>query len=174
MASISRLKMLWTVVCFFLAGVVSSPHIALAQKQPEEIQREQKLRDEALNTLDTLGDLLRSRDRQLETIKQLTEELKATKEEAIKKTVEEKIKAEKADLAKLDQQISVLTTAVTEEEADGDRNQKFNLQAELESLAEGDGAAVCHVGRGFFAIAYYLRTKIRLTPLRSPAGPAPC
>ena len=136
MISISRLPMLWTAVCFCLAGVLSSPHIAVAQKQAEEIQREQKLRDEALNTLDTLGDLLKSRVEQLAAIEELTNELKATKEEAIKKTVEEKIKAENADLVKLDKQISALTTAVTEEEANGDQNQKFNLQAELESLVQ--------------------------------------
>ena len=136
MISISRLPMLWTVVCFCLAGVLSSPHIAVAQKQAEEIQREQKLRDEALNTLDTLGDLLKSRVEQLAAIEELTNELKATKEEAIKKTVEEKIKAENANLVKLDKQISALTTAVTKEEANGDQNQKFNLQAELESLVQ--------------------------------------
>ena len=136
MISISRLPMLWTAVCFCLAGVLSSPHIAVAQKQAEEIQREQKLRDEALNTLDALGDLLKSRVEQLAAIEELTNELKATKEEAIKKTVEEKIKAENADLVKLDKQISALTTAVTEEEANGDQNQKFNLQAELESLVQ--------------------------------------
>ena len=50
--------------------------------------------------------------------------------------MEEKIKAEYADLFKLDKQISALTTAVTGEEVNGVQNQRFNLQAELESLVQ--------------------------------------
>ncbi|MEM8974388.1 MAG: hypothetical protein AAGD43_20200, partial [Pseudomonadota bacterium] len=136
MALVSELSRLWAVVLIAVFSVCSLPLSAVSQDKTEEIQREQKLRDEALNTLDTLSSLLRSRDENLATLKELTNELKATKEEAIKKTVEEKIKAENKDLAQLDKQISALTTAVTEEEANGDQNQKFNLQAELESLIQ--------------------------------------
>ncbi len=136
MALVSKLSRLWAVVLIAVVSVCSVPLSAVSQDKSEDVQREQKLRDEALNTLDTLSSLLQSRDENLATLKELTKELKATKEEAIKKTVEEKIKAENKDLAQLDKQISALTTAVTEEEANGDQNQKFNLQAELESLIQ--------------------------------------
>lgn len=65
-------------------------------------------------------------------IEELSNETTDTKEQVIKKTMEEKIKAEYEDLFKLDKQIS----ALTEGEANGDQNQKFNLQAELESLVQ--------------------------------------
>ncbi|MEM9358253.1 MAG: hypothetical protein AAGB04_18795 [Pseudomonadota bacterium] len=136
MALVSKLSNLWAVVLIAAISSCSLPPSAFSQDKSEDVQREQKLRDEALNTLDTLGSLLQSRDEKLATLKELTKELKATKEEAIKKTVEEKIKAENTDLAQLDKQISALTTAVTDEEANGDQNKKFNLQAELESLIQ--------------------------------------
>ena len=132
----TRLPTLWAVLLLTAINVFWVPQAALSQDKSEEIQRQQKLREEALNTLDTLDDLLQARDGHLSTLQQLTQELKATKEEAIKKTVEEKIKAETKDLAQLDKQISALTTAVTEDEVGGDRNQKFNLQTELESLVQ--------------------------------------
>lgn len=130
------LPTLWAVFLTIALSFCLAPHMAFSQDKPEEIERKQKLREEALNTLDTLGSLLESRVEKLATIEKLTQELKATDEEAIKKTFEEKIKAENNDLAQLDKQISALTTAVTEDEVNSDQNQKFNLQSELESLVQ--------------------------------------
>lgn len=132
----SGLSLILAAILFAMTGALGAANVAFAQDTAEEIKREQKLRSEARDTLDTLGSLLENRDEHLATLKTLTQELKATKEEAIKKTVEEKIKAEREEVAQLDKQISALTTAVTEDEANSNENQKFNLQAELESLVQ--------------------------------------
>lgn len=136
MSLISKLPTFWAVVLLALTCGLGVPNIAIGQDKTEDVEREQKLRSEARNTLQTLGSLLEKRKEHLATLKALTNELKATKEEAIKKTVEEKIKAETKELQQLDKQISALTTAVSDDEANSDENQKFNLQAELESLIQ--------------------------------------
>jgi len=121
-----------------LAIGIIAPNSARSQPAIDKatIERAEKQRAEAANSLSTLAELLVSRKQQADAIAKLKEELRKAKEDVTKKEMETAIKAETEKLAQIDAQISALSTGVAEDEIKYDQSAKFNLQAELESLIQ--------------------------------------
>ena len=128
------LPLVYVILAFAFIAVPHSK--ALAQSDLSEMKREEKLRKEALEALGTLESLLGSKAEKSEQLEALKRELKAVKEPALKKEVEGKIKAETEKLEQIDKQLAALATGISEDEIQSDQNEKFELQAELESLVQ--------------------------------------
>jgi hypothetical protein len=139
--TIARLGMACSIVALLVCvclSILGAGHPAHAQPaaDPKELAREEKLRAEAKEALATLTSLLAARLAQSTAIEDLKRELKQVKEPALKKEVEEKIKAETTKLSQIDAQAAALTSGVATDEMLNDENQKFELQTELESLVQ--------------------------------------
>ncbi len=114
--------------------------IYAAEAQPAlkkaDIERAEKRRKEAAESLKTLADLLVARKEQAVVVAKHKSELRKANEDATKKELEAKIKAENDKLAQINAQISGLSTGVAEDEIKYDQTTKFDLQAELENLIQ--------------------------------------
>ena len=132
----------WTVAVLSFVLVFTAAQLtwfsgqAAAQTKAEEKERQEKQRAEAVDALKTLSSLIISRNERREAVAKLKSELKKVKEPELEKEIAEKIKAETGKLEQAEAQISALTTGVTAEEIEGDQNEKFQLQSELESLVQ--------------------------------------
>ena len=82
-----------------------------------ELERAEKRRKEAAESLQTLADLLVSRKEQAAVVTELKTALSKAKEDATKKELEAKIKGENDKLAQISAQISGLSTGVAENSA---------------------------------------------------------
>ncbi|MFY0611137.1 MAG: hypothetical protein JXQ99_06405 [Hyphomicrobiaceae bacterium] len=127
-------------VAFALLLLLTNLQTITASAQPAlkkaDIERVEKRRKEAANSLVTLADLLTARKEQAAVIKKFKAQLRQANEDATKKELEEKIKAENSKLAQINAQISGLSTGVAEAEIKYDQTTKFDLKAELESLVQ--------------------------------------
>ena len=101
-----------------------------------EVAKEQKRRAEAKEAIETMSSLIQSRREQEAEIDKLKEELKNASEEATQKEVNEKIEAAQAKLDQINAQLTALSTGVADDEYSPNQTAKFDLQAELMSLAE--------------------------------------
>lgn len=101
-----------------------------------DIERAEKERKEAANSLETLADLLVGRKEQEAVVAKLKNELRKAQEDASKKELEAKIATENDKLAQINAQISGLSTGVAEDEIKYNQSTKFDLKAELESLIQ--------------------------------------
>ncbi len=121
-------------------SVAQMAHSGWAYAQPSlkkaDIERVEKLRAEAAESLLTLSELLAARKEQAGGITKLKLSLRNAKEDATKKELETKIKAENGKLAQIDAQISALSTGVAEDDIKYDQSTKFDLKSELESLVQ--------------------------------------
>ena len=121
-------------------SVAQLAHPGSARAQPKlkkaDIERVEKLRAEAAESLLTLSELLAARKEQAGGITKLKLSLRNAKEDATKKELETKIKAENGKLAQIDAQISALSTGVAEDDIKYDQSTKFDLKSELESLVQ--------------------------------------
>lgn len=102
----------------------------------EDIERAEKRREEAAESLKTLADLLVARKEQAAVVAKHKSELRKANEDATKKEFEAKIKAENGKLAQINAQISGLSTGVAEDEIKYDQTTQFDLRAELENLIQ--------------------------------------
>ena len=110
---------------------------ATAQQSDEEARaREIKRRAEASEALSTLSSMLVTRGERLAAVTKMKEDLRRAKEDASKKELEKAIQEANEGIARMDAQITALTTGVTNEDMRGDESGKFNLQAELEGLIQ--------------------------------------
>lgn len=107
-----------------------------AQSDEEEKVKQEQQRAEAVEALTTLDQLLQNRQTQQQSIKRLKAELRAAKEDVTKKEIEATLKSETEKLERTEQQISALTAGITEEAYYERETKKFNLQDELQNLAE--------------------------------------
>lgn len=107
-----------------------------AAEPTEEDSKAAAQRSESREALKSLSDLLEARRQQQEAIKQLKTELRAAKEDVTKKEVEARLKEETDKLAQLEEQISALTSGTTEQDFYAREKEKFNLNNELQALAE--------------------------------------
>ncbi len=112
------------------------PDDALADRKAEENQQQAKQRSEAMEALSGLDKLIAAEAEQAAIVKDLKQKLSEAKEDASKKELTKEVEAASAKLDQIEAQISDLSTGVTEAEFDSDTQKKFNLQEELESLAE--------------------------------------
>ena len=114
--------------------------IYTAEAQPAlkkaDIERAEKRRKEAAESLKTLADLLVARKEQAVVVAKHKSELRKANEDATKKELEAKIKTENGKLAQINAQISGLSTGVAEDEIKYNQTTKFDLQAELENLIQ--------------------------------------
>ncbi len=128
------------IAALTLALLATAPQNLFAQENEtqteEEQQQEQKEATEARESLTTLIQLLEARRQQQATIKRLKTELRAAKEDVTKKEVEARLKTETERLGQLEEQISALTTGITEKDFYAREKEKFNLNDELQGLAE--------------------------------------
>lgn len=134
--SIFRLATFTLLALILLAA---APHPLAAQTeqpQTEEQQQAAKEAKDARESLTTLNQLLNARREQQATIKRLKSELRAAKEDVTKKEVEARLKTETERLAQIEDQISALTTGITEKDFYAREKEKFNLNEELQGLAE--------------------------------------
>ncbi len=119
-----------------VVAMLGLPALAQPAALPEDLARQEKLRKEAIEALETLASLLAAKAVQERALNELRGEIKKVAEPALKKEVEAKIKAETEKLDQLDIQAAALTTGVAADEIGDDENRKFNLQGELESLLQ--------------------------------------
>ena len=130
----NRFAFIFALLIAITAGLVGG---AIAQvAHPDELERKEKLRGEAKEAIETLESLLSARSERRKQLKELAREIKQVKEPALKKELEEKIKAETEKLAQIEQRATSLTTGVAKDELGADDNKKFDLQSELESLVQ--------------------------------------
>ncbi len=129
----------FVTLCIMLISLNFVSPITQAQevkKATETANKEAKRRAKAAETLHTLASMLNAQEEQTQEIKALKGQLSRAEEAASKKELEEKIKQANSKLDQLKQQISSLTTGVTEDEMQDDQTKKFDLQSELESLVQ--------------------------------------
>lgn len=126
------------VLTFLLLAALApfAPVSAQPALKKADIERAEKERKEAANSLETLADLLVGRKEQASVVAKLKGELRKAKEDASKKELEAKIAAENDKLAQINAQISGLSTGVAEDEIRYNQSTKFDLKAELESLIQ--------------------------------------
>ena len=102
-----------------------------------DIERVEKQRADAANSLLTLSELLLARKEQVGAITKLKSDLRKAKEAATKKELEAAITAENGKLAQIDAQISALSTpALPKMKLNTISSTKFDLKGELESLIQ--------------------------------------
>lgn len=104
-----------------------------AIQQREEAARQQ---EELRETLTTLTRLLSDKKQQQQIIRDLKKELRGARENVTKTELEEKLKEETQKLTDVDNQITSLTSGITNEAFYSTENKAFDLQKELQSLAE--------------------------------------
>lgn len=120
-------------------GWLEIPPAKAQQPAAEPTEEESKAaaqRAESREALKSLSDLLEARRQQQQAIKQLKSELRAAKEDVTKKEVEARLKEETDKLAQIEEQISALTSGTTEQDFYAREKEKFNLNNELQALAE--------------------------------------
>lgn len=119
---------------------VQTPPAEMPTEDPAELDAKQKAqaveKAASKEALTTLRDLIEARRQQQATIKQLKSQLRAAKEDVTKKEVEAQLKTETDKLDKLEEQISALTAGTTEQDYYAREPESFNLNNELQSLAE--------------------------------------
>ena len=102
----------------------------------EGIAKAAERREEAKDAVETLSRLIENA-RELNTeIKALKRRLKNAAEEATKAEISAQLKSQNARLSELEQQITALSTGVSDEEYRAGEDESFDLQKELEGLAE--------------------------------------
>ncbi|MGI9406852.1 MAG: hypothetical protein ACR2O4_10825 [Hyphomicrobiaceae bacterium] len=125
--------------CFLAAaGTGFTPLDARAQTTTGDtkLSQEEKQRADAVEALQTLASLLTSRKEQVRNIDALKNSLRKAKEDASKAELEEQIKMSTDKLKRIDAQISALSTGASTDQINIRDNKKFDLTAELLSLAE--------------------------------------
>lgn len=137
MLLLGRSPLYFLLTVFLMTAFLFMPiGAAHAQSDDKDEAREQKLRIEAIEALDTLSNLRATRQELANTIKQMRSELKRASEATLKKEMEDKINAETQKLEQIDKQVSALASGVADDEINGDDTHKFDLQAELVSLMQ--------------------------------------
>lgn len=112
-----------------------APETALQEPTEEQIkQREQET--EAREALTTLNQLLKTSQTQKQSIKKLKAELRAAKEDVTKKEIEAALKIETTKEEQINEQITALTAGISDKTFFTEEKKEFNLQDELQSLAE--------------------------------------
>lgn len=124
-----------SIILFTALSSILSPALS-DTKQEEELAKFQKQQEEANETLSSLTQLLQSKITQRALIKKLKSDLRIAKEDVSKKEIEEILKTEIAKEEIIQDQISALTSGVSEKNYITQKAQKFNLQDELQGLAE--------------------------------------
>ncbi len=112
------------------------PLKAEAQVDLKTQQAAQTQNKEAQAAYKTLRQLLITKEQQIQLIKTLKENLTSAKENVTKTELEEELKTENQNLTDLENQISTITSGTTKETFYATKNKKFNLEEELQSLAE--------------------------------------
>ncbi len=107
-----------------------------AQTKEAKDQQEQTLDQENNETLETLTRLLSEQKQQNQLIKELKNKLRAAKENVTKTELEEQLKAETVKLENIENQIASLTSGITDEAYFANQTKTFNLEEELQNLAE--------------------------------------
>lgn len=133
---IIALKSAAFALLILLSCLQTTTAVAQPALKKADIERVEKRREEAANSLKTLADLLTARKEQAAVVAKFKTELRKAKEDATKKELEVKIKTENSKLAQINAQISGLSTGVAEDEIKYDQTTKFDLKAELESLIQ--------------------------------------
>jgi len=134
--------MIRTIQCVVLGALlcIGGASLSTAQAQPElkkeDIERKEKRRKEAVQSLETLADLLASSKEQKDVIDALKINLRNAKEAVTKKELEAKIKTESGKLAQIEAQISALSTGIDDDQRKGTQNAEFDLKTELEGLIQ--------------------------------------
>lgn len=121
---------------FYLPSVQTAKadsHQEAEQQKQAKLQAEKEKAEKALSSL---TQLLKDQITQKALIKKLKSDLRSAKEDVSKKEIEEALKAEIKKHETTTQQISTLTSGVSEQTYSKQETQKFNLQDELQGLAE--------------------------------------
>lgn len=131
-----------SLLCALL--LLISPSLISAQEKSIELSSEQieKQKQQAAEqaasreALTTLDDLIEARQQQQTLIKKLKSELRSAKEDVTKKEIEAQLKQETDKLEKLSKQISAITAGTTEQDYYSTESESFDLNSELQGLAE--------------------------------------
>jgi hypothetical protein len=110
--------------------------LAQPELKKEDIERIEKRRKEALHSLETLADLLKSSEEQKGVVAALKVDPRDAKEAVTKKELEAKIATESGKLAQIDAQIAALSTGIGEDQRKDDQKTEFDLKNELEGLIQ--------------------------------------
>jgi hypothetical protein len=110
--------------------------LAQPELKKEDIERIEKRRKEALHSLETLADLLKSSEEQKGVVAALKVDPRDAKEAVTKKELEAKIATESGKLAQIDAQIAALSTGIGEDQRKDNQKTEFDLKNELEGLIQ--------------------------------------
>ncbi len=116
--------------------LISSSLSINAQTETADNPQAQTETKKSQETIDTLNNLLQERKQQRAQIKVLKSELLTAKEDVTKAELEQKTKEATDKLANLESQIATLTSGTTKQEFYAKENKEFDLQKELQGLAE--------------------------------------
>lgn len=125
------LSFLITAICF------ASPHFtSMAYADNHEAQKQEEQNRQTKKAILSLSELLQNKTAQQALIKKLKADLRNAKEDVSKKEIEETLKLEIEKEQTIIDQISTLTSGVSEKDYSTQETKAFNLQDELQGLAE--------------------------------------
>jgi len=125
------LSFLITAICF------ASPHFtSTAYADNHEAQKQEEQNRQTKKAILSLSELLQNKTAQQALIKKLKADLRNAKEDISKKEIEETLKLEIEKEQTIIDQISTLTSGVSEKDYSTQEIKAFNLQDELQGLAE--------------------------------------
>jgi len=128
---LKRLSFLKTTLLVLLV-ITSGP----LKAQADDIAKAQQQAQEAQEAYKTLKQLLESKEQQNQLIKTLKNNLTSAKESVTKAELEKELNSENEKLTDLENQISTITSGTSKQTFYASENKKFNLEEELQSLAE--------------------------------------
>ncbi|GAA6210872.1 hypothetical protein NBRC116602_06120 [Hyphomicrobiales bacterium 4NK60-0047b] len=129
-------------LCFAALFLISTSVIDYAKAdrhQEAELEKQVKQQAEtekAQKAITSLTELIQNQITQKALIKKLKSELRSAREDVSKKEIEETLKQEIKKEETIEEQISTLTSGVSEQTYKTQQTKKFNLQDELQGLAE--------------------------------------
>ncbi|MEM9141232.1 MAG: hypothetical protein AAGB15_15495, partial [Pseudomonadota bacterium] len=121
-------------MALLLCVAVTGPG-ATAEAADEQAEKAAALEERAREAVETLGALVAARDDLRVEIKRLAAQAEVATE-AEKAEITQAIEDQRAQLAEMEQQISVLATGVTEDDFTKREPAMFDLQGELEALVQ--------------------------------------
>lgn len=107
-----------------------------AKAENTEVEKKEEEKQQTKNEIDSLSALLQNNIKQKALIKKLKTDLRNAKEDVSKKEIETTLKTEIEKEQTILNQISTLTAGVSEEAYNTKETKTFNLQDELQGLAE--------------------------------------
>ena len=120
-----------TVTALIISLICTFPIPVSGQEKNEKSAAEK-----VTEALTTLKNLLELESQQQKDVRKVLNELNRTTEDSEKKRIQELLKGERAELESIRDQITAMSTGVSNDRFNSTETEKFNLQVELEQLVQ--------------------------------------